>query len=818
MTQEALTSIDGVSGHTMADTPSALDDALTREALDTIEFAETLERVSAGAVGLEAKHRIRQRRPVADVQWIRNELADVEELTALFRRGIGPVAEPTPPVSGTLKRLRVEGSVLSPTELSELAAVLVASARVHDEIGRISEQAPRASRRTVSPLPPRFRLRLEQSVTPDGEVLDSASPALQQARRDVHEARRRLIARLESLLRESEAGAGASVTVREGRYVIPVRRSLRERPDGIVHDESASHETLFIEPTAAIPLGNALREAVLAEERAVLQVLRDLTNLLRPEAAHIALLAEMCVALDELIARARWAVVVDGAAPEMRLAPAPITILNGRHPLLLHGDREVIPFTLSLGAAERTLLITGPNTGGKTVLLKAVAVISALAQSGIIPPVANGTALQVCTRFAADVGDRQSIAASLSTFSAHMRAVVEILDVADAGTLVVIDEIGSGTDPMEGAALAAATLLELTDRGALSLITTHLGELKSLAAEHAHVVNGSLAFDTVALSPTYRFQKGVPGRSYGVAIARRLGLPDHLLAEAERRVPEAERNVDALLSALEERQQRLAEGEERVREADARLVELEERLTAVGAVQAARQKELSVRERSAERDGRRAARQLLLDARKTVEETLASARATVNDEEARAIRRTLESAVERETGELEEVESELKPTFPSQTNVIEVGDSVRSAGGLIGVVTERRSNDRLLVQIGSVKMTLPAHELRRVDDSETRPARPPARPDVEPPGAGESASMEVDLRGLTGDEAEAAVLAALDAAVVAAQPSLRVIHGMGTGVVRERVQALAASDRRVRTFAFAPRRQGGTGVTIVEFK
>ena len=504
------------------------------------------------------------------------------EVAGLFRRGDALLVEPIPDVGRALGRLRIDGSVLEGGQLAGIHRVLVAARLIQADLRRVAETAPRAGA-MARPLPDKtIERRLEQSVDPEGGVLDTASPRLAAARREVHAARHRLLRKLESLLRgldASTAPADASVTVRGGRYVIPVRRDSRSRPGGIVHDESGSAGTLFIEPSEAIELGNALREAEVNEERETLRVLRELTDLLRPELPLLRDLVEMCVAVDDLVARARYAMDVGGEVPEMAAAPAALRVVNGRHPLLLAGADPVVPFDLELPSEERTLLISGPNTGGKTVLLKAVGLATALAQSGIVPPVGAGSRLPVFRRYFADIGDRQSIAASLSTFSAHVRMLRRILDQADDATLVLLDEVGSGTDPAEGAALAAATLVSLTGRGTLTLATTHLGSLKDVASHTPGVVNASLQFDAATLTPTYRFLKGVPGRSYGLAIARRLGVPPAILADAEARVPDAERSLDALLAAVEERQRELAAAQAAQAERTVELDALEARLS-----------------------------------------------------------------------------------------------------------------------------------------------------------------------------------------------------------------------------------------------
>jgi DNA mismatch repair protein MutS2 len=766
--------------------------------------------VAGLAVGPMGAARVRARQPTDDLAWIAGELARAGEVAALFRRGDGLLAEPIPDVGPVLGRLRIAGSVLEAMDLARLHRVLVAARLVQADLRRVGETAPLASA-LARPLPGALlERRLEQSVDADGTVLDTASPRLAAARREVHAARQRLLRKLESLLRGLEsntAPAEATVTVRGGRYVIPVRRDSRHRPGGIVHDESGSAGTLFIEPAEAIELGNALREAQVEEERETLRVLRELTDLLRPELPALRDAVEMCVAVDDLVARARYAVAVEGEVPAVEEAPADLVVRNGRHPLLLAGTAAVVPFDLELPAEERTLLISGPNTGGKTVLLKAVGLAAALAQSGIVPPVGAGSRLPVFRRFYADIGDRQSIAASLSTFSAHVRMLRRVLDEADDAALVLLDEVGSGTDPAEGAALAAATLVSLTARRSLTLATTHLGSLKDVASHTPGVVNASLQFDAATLTPTYRFLKGVPGRSYGLAIARRLGVAPEILADAEARVPDAERSLDLLLAAVEERQRELAAAQVVVAERTIEQDALSARLAVQQEAQAAREAELRRREKDAERAGRQQARAYLLEARQLVEQALGAAR---TEAAAREARRMVEEGIREQGEELERVELTETAESPAREAAIDVGDRVRLASGGAGQVLEVRADGRLVVAMGAMKMVVEP-------DQATRTAARPTPADRPAPPPPSSSPLEIDLRGMTGDEAEQATVAAVDAAVLAEHPYLRIIHGMGTGVVRERVRRVVSSDRRVARFGFAPRNQGGTGVTIVEF-
>jgi len=784
----------------------------TGDALKDLEFALVLDQVAGHAAGELGAASVRERGPTTDLEWIRSELGLVEQAAGLIRVRLGVTPEPAPDLTQPLGRLRVEGSVLEIADLIAIKRSLIAARLVSGELKRVEKDAPLVAALN-RPLPSRgIERRLEISFDTDGYLLDAASPGLAAARKEVRAARERLIKRLEALLRAIEGATSGenSVTLRNGRYVIPLRRDARQRPGGIVHDESASGGTLFVEPAETIELGNALRAAEAAEDREILKVLRELTDLLRPELEIIREAHAMTVVVDDLVARARYATAVEGEKPVLQAAGTELVIRNGRHPLLFGG--KVVPFDLELVDSERTVLISGPNTGGKTVLLKAVGLISALAQSGVIPPVGPGTRLPVFQSFFADIGDRQSIAASLSTFSAHVQALRRILLEADSASLVLLDEVGSGTDPAEGAALAGAALASLTRRGAITLASTHLGSLKQLAAAMPGVVNASLEFDAASLSPTYRFLKGVPGRSYGLAIARRLGVPGDVLADAEAQIPDAERQLDAVLATLERRERELSERESALEERGSGLEALTARLTQESAAQAERDAELTRREREAEKQARKEAKSYLMDARRRVEAAISSVQSSAAEEAAaREARRLVEEGIQAESKALRQAEAQEKTDRPQATFF--AGQRVQVGQGGVGTVQEIRPDGKLVVAVGSVRMVVDPAALTPalVDVKRKSVSTAMSAPTASP------ASSEVDLRGMTGDEAETATLAAVDAAFIADRPYLRIIHGMGTGVVRERVRRVVSSDRRVKSFGNAPANQGGTGVTIVEF-
>jgi DNA mismatch repair protein MutS2 len=781
--------------------------------LETLEFPAALERVAAFAAGALGATRVRARMPDTDAERVRDALAQVAELAALVITDDTLRAEPVPDLTESLAVLRVPGSALEGTALGAFAVALAAAQVVGAALGRLERDAPRTAA-LRAPLPPRqLEPRLREAIDPAGDVLDGASRELARARRAVRETRAKLVARLERLLTDldpQDRAPDAAVTVRAGRYVIPVRSTARSRVGGIVHDASATRATVFVEPPEVIELGNDLRDCEADEQREVLRVLRDLTDTLRPHADAIAAAWEMCVAFDDLCARARYSVDVNGFAPD--IGGGPVKIRGGRHPLLLGGEIVVVAFDLELALDEYTVLISGPNTGGKTVLIKAVGLLCLLAQSGIIPSIGPHSRLPVFTQVFADIGDRQSIAASLSTFSAHVAALRDILEHSDGASLVLLDEVGSGTDPAEGAALAAAALRSLTRRHAVTLATTHLGALKRLASESVGVVNASLQFDADTLTPTYRLLKGIPGRSYGLAIARRLGVAGDVLADAERAVPDAERRLDALLADVEARARALTEREEALAQAEAAAVADEARLEERAGALSRHEREVTQRERSADARARDQARAYLLEARKTVEAALGQARAAVDEATAREARRMLEKAI---------AEAKDETWADGRTGGrkdLHVGDRVRTADGLVGAVQELRADGTIVLESGVLRVVTRVDAIATVLEptavSEARPqptARPPVRPSAD-------VVSEIKLLGLRVDEAEAELTHALDAAIQTDLPSLRIIHGKGTGALRELVHRVLEADPRIAHFALAPANQGGAGVTVVEFR
>ncbi len=795
---------------------------MNSHALAVLEFPRVLDVVAGHATSDLGAARIRALTPQADRSWLESEHARVAAVRAAAAGDDPWRPDPIPDLTSPLTRLRVIGAAWTGVELMAGATLLRSSRRTQAFLR--DPKRPAIVRALLAPLldaliaAPALEDLVEHAIQDDGTVKDDASPALRRIRRELRSAQGELVRILEremSRLEPHHRVADMSVTVRNGRYVIPVRREARMASGAIVHDTSASGATLFVEPPAAVEFGNRMRELESDEIEEIDRILREITDQFRPRRDEIIATLGALVTLDSLYARARFGETYACAPVTLVPSREGFAIRNGRHPLLLAQGADVVPFDLEMRADERTLLVSGPNTGGKTVLLKAIGLISALAQSGIPAPVGPESRVAIFDDAFADVGDEQSIEASLSTFSAHLKNLAEILRLATPDSLVLVDELGSGTDPIEGAALGWAILEDLTARGTLTLATTHLGTLKELATQVPAVVNASLQFDAVALEPTYRLIKGIPGRSYGISIARRLRLPERVVDRAEERLPQQERDVAALIEQLENREEEL---NRRDAEAAAILDDARRRI----ADTARRERNVRERERLAERESRQDARRYLLDARTEIERTIKSLKAQgaeAVDQAGREARKRAEELAAHQNAELDRLEREeanvqRRAAPPSRRNEpIAVGDTVEvgTVGGKLGRVIELRDGDAI-VAVGAIKLTVPRNSIARSEQritSETASTWTGDLPEVHVP-------TEIDLRGMRPDEAESAVLQALDASVRADLRSLRIIHGKGTGALRDRVAEMLRKDTRVRAFRLGAWNEGGAGVTIAE--
>ena len=786
---------------------------MNAHALEVLEFERVLRRVARRASSDVGRARILALRPRIDPRDVARELGRVAATMRFVDEVPSFAPGPIPDVREELAALGVDGAVLDPMGIHRLGVLLSTSRRLARELGAHAEPYPELDALAERLVDLRgVEEAIERCVDDEGQVRSTASDDLKRIRdrlRGAHARIVRLLERYLATLPERFVVSDASVTIRDGRHVIPIRREGKSEVGGIVHDESQTGATLYVEPPAAIEATNRLRDLERDEAREIRRILGAMTERLAPHRDDVAGAFDALVDFDTLHARARAAVAWNGVRPEVLPAPGEgLELRDARHPLLLEsGTEEVIPYDLVLEPQERCIVVSGPNTGGKSVFLKATGLIAALTQSGVVPPVGRGTRLPVFTSFYADIGDEQSIAQSLSTFSAHLANLSDLVSSADRGSLVLIDEMGTGTDPSEGAALSRAVLEELVRRGATTMASSHLGELKQLDTPDSGIVNASLQFDSDRMEPTYRLTKGRPGRSYGLAIARRLGFPTEVLDRAEAHLDEGTVRMEDLLERLEQRER---EVERLIHELDRERARTERLRSDVEK----RASTLHEAERTAEERAHTDARKMLLDARAEVEEAIRAMQEAVSkgasvEDAGREARRVVEGAARRHG---EATRARARPKGPGAEADVGEGDTVRiRSTGAKGRVVEVRDG-RGIVEVGAMRFEV------RIDDLESVDAPPPRRSTGggwTGPEKGE-VRTEVDLRGMRVDEMQRELERMLDHAVLEDLPELRIIHGKGTGALRQRVAEILSTDRRVRSFRMGGPGEGGAGVTVAD--
>ena len=787
---------------------------MNQHALEVLEFERVLDKVAQRASSEPGRKSLLERFPGTDRDGIVSELGQVEATARFLEERPDWDLGPIPDVRDKLDQLSTEGAVLDASGLHQIRLLICTSRLLSVELRSVEE--PMLELVTIAGKLIELGSLEEtigRSVDEKGMVLNSASRDLNRIRESLKGAHSGVVRKLEghlARLPERFVVPDASVTIREGRYVIPLRREGRREVGGIVHGESQTGATLYVEPPLAIELMNRVRDLEGEEAREILRILGALTELLARESDKIYGAFEALIEFDTLYARAKVARSWGGVAPELlREGERGFEIREGRHPLVLEsGETPVVPFDLKMAPDERALVVSGPNTGGKSVLLKGIGLIAALAQSGIIPPVGPGTRVPIFRSFFADIGDEQSIAHSLSTFSAHLVNLRDIVACADEFSLVLIDEMGTGTDPAEGAALARSILEDLVSRGSLAIISSHLGELKELDQEGSGVVNASLQFDSDRMRPTYHLVKGRPGRSYGLAIARRLKFPSRILDRAEMHRDDGAVRIEELLTRLERQ-------EEEVSQLAHKLVIEKDRATRLKSDLDARESALQEAERSAEEQTREKARKLLLKAREEVEAAIlelrgAAKRGETLEDASRVARRRVEYAVSQQRSSIPEERRDGEPTN------VTLGDQVtiRSLGSQ-GTVIDIRGG-RALVEVGSLRLEVTLTDL---DFAGLVPEEQGTVYPLDGWSANQDSnlSLEVDLRGLRVDEMERELTHALDEAVVGDLAELRIIHGKGTGALRKRVGEMLEQDLRVQGFRMGSINEGGAGVTVASF-
>ena len=696
------------------------------------------------------------------------------------------------------------GQAIEPTDLQDAANALDTAWRARQLAMRLAERTPRiaAIAEAIADFRP-FVAEVSRAITPRGAVADDASPELAAVRRELRGAQGRLEQRARTALADAVRRGIAQeelLTERNGRMVIPVKADFRGQLPGIVHDVSSSGATVFLEPMSVVETGNEVRELQLAEEREERRVLLQLSAMVgEREGEALETLAAMA-RLDLLRAKVLLGKRLGAALPRANgddswLGERGETrVVRARHPLLW-GD--VVPIELDLSEEAPGLLITGPNTGGKTVALKTVGLLTLMAQAGLPVPCDEGSRFVTYGAIHADIGDEQSIEQSLSTFSSHMRTMGGILEAAAPGTLVLLDELGAGTDPEEGAALSRAILEALLDRGCTIIATTHHGELKTFAQEEPRLRNASVEFDLATLSPTYHLTIGLPGQSNAIAIARRLGIDEGVLERAEERIAPETRELDGLLD--EARRERAAAAEARGREEAAKHEAEELRL------QLAEQHRTIESEREA----------ILGRARREGEALVARAQRELERLERRERERTVDRAAAERLqaldAEIEAAGKEATERAGAWLDTVSPGDvvSVRDIPQQGEAVTGVGPDGRVEVRFGSMRMKVSVDRIERTEPQLTPKA--PARVNLPPPTA---VPMELDLRGQRADEAVMTFEGHLDEAFRAGLPSIRIIHGKGTGALRAAIREALSRHPLVRRYETAPPQEGGDGVTI----
>ncbi len=776
--------------------------------LRVLEYDKILERLAAHCDFPPSAERARALRPTPSLRKARVRLAETGEarrLLASHPLNIGGARDIRSQVD-----LAARGGVLEAGDLLEIKDTLAACRDLKKAILRLEDEYPLLAQ-VASRLPDTYGIvtAVSHALSERGEVLDTASPDLASIRAELRVAHDRLTARLQKIITNPKIAPmlqEAIITQRDGRYVIPLRAEFKGQIKAIVHDQSASGATLFVEPLSLVELNNRYRELQLAERDEVRRVLADLS-------AHVAAHAEAILSglralaeLDLLFAKARYAEELDASEPTLLDSAnrPPLRLLSARHPLL--DPETVVPIDVVLEEGVRALVITGPNTGGKTVTLKTVGLLALMAQAGLHIPAQEGSELPCFRAVYADIGDEQSIEQSLSTFSAHIKTIIRILKKADARSLVVLDELGAGTDPQEGSALARAILSYLLERGAMTLVATHYPELKLYAHATEGVMNASVEFDLHTLRPTYHLTIGLPGRSNALAIAKRLGLPEAVLAAARSEIhPDALRAED-LLDEIQ-RQRRLAHKERRKaekarREAHRLRRELTERLEKIEDERLAILEEAREEARAeveALREEVRELRRMLRKARQPLE--------IAKEVEARV--EALEKNVPRRAPR-RRVDEEPLPA---------IGDRVHIRSLKVDGVVTALDGEEAEVQAGMLRVRVPLDDLRRksAPEADAAPRRAEASPAVQSVST-PLPSVDLDLRGRRVDEALEALERHLEQAYLAGLPFVRVIHGKGTGALRQAVREALRGNPYAASFEEGKEGEGGAGVTVVKVK
>lgn len=783
-----------------------------QKALKTLEFTKIKEQLVAYATSAIGKEKALQLAPSTNFDEVVKWQEETDESAKVLRlKGnvpLGGIFDIRPQA----KRAQV-GGTLSPMELMEIASTIRAGRVLNRFFDELAEQEIETELLTVyiESLHPLIDLQQEitYAIGEHGEVLDSASDHLRILRNQLRTNESRVREKLESMIRSSNASkmlSDAIVTIRNDRFVIPVKQEYRNHYGGIVHDQSSSGQTLFIEPQVIMQLNNVLQETRVKEQQEIDRILTELSvqvSAYTPELFHnVSVLAQ----LDFMFAKARYAKTMNGSKPILN-QEGRVKLFKAKHPLI--PADTVVANDIFLGDTFTTIVITGPNTGGKTVTLKTIGLCTLMAQAGLQIPVLDGSEVAVFSNVYADIGDEQSIEQSLSTFSSHMVNIVEILEKVDHDSLVLFDELGAGTDPQEGAALAISILDEVYSRGARVIATTHYPELKAYGYDREGVMNASVEFDVESLRPTYKLLIGIPGRSNAFEISKRLGLADSVINHARSHIGEDTNKVEMMIASLEE-SRRLAEEEEQeaadyLKQSEKLHRELQQQI-----VEYYHERDSLIAKASDE------ATTIIEQAKKEAEAIIHDLRKLRTEKQADVKEHELIEAKQRLDAATPAPKKATKVSTTSQKRVWSSGDEVKvTSFGQKGYLLEKASSNEWHVQMGIMKMKVKEDDLEFIKsaqkEKETKPLTTIRGKDFH-------VSLELDLRGERYDSALARVDKYIDDALLASYPRVSIIHGKGTGALRQGVQDYLKNHRSVKRIRFGEAGEGGTGVTVVEFK
>lgn len=759
------------------------------------------------------KQRAYQLVPYIQIEEINKALLETEDAVQLLRLKGGIPSPRLKDVTAHLKRLEMNAA-LNGQELAEIGKVLSSAKDVVKFFEQVASENIELHYVDILAqqltLLPSVLQSMQTALAQDGSVLDDASVELRRIRQQIKRHEQAIREKLDALIRRKQAQLTETlVTIRNDRFVIPVKAEYRHSFGGLVHDQSATGQTLFIEPEEVVVLNNRLRTLQHDEKQEIERILWALCEMLRPYTAEIALNNALLGELDFINAKALYAKALKATLPTVSMSNE-VSLYGARHPLI--DAKAVVKNDILMGEEYQCIVITGPNTGGKTILLKTLGLLQLMGQAGLHLPVDEGSQIAVFTQIFADIGDEQSIEQNLSTFSSHMTNIIAILAQVDQHSLVLFDELGSGTDPQEGASLAVAILDELATKGSYVVATTHYPELKMYGYNRPNTLNASMEFDSETLAPTYKFLLGIPGRSNALDISRRLGLSEHIIAYAREFIHEDSQQLNTMINELE----RLRQQVEREKEQVKRDMQQADKLLAE--VNLAKQLFEEQRDQL-ESQAKQQANQLVEKAQVGAEKILADIRQLQLRQGHSVVKE--HELIEKKTAlaQLKHAESLKKNKVlqkAKRNKDLKVGDQVEVMSyGQRGVIEQKHNDQEFVVKMGLLKMKVALSDLRLIDAD--NPKQKKYIPTLKG-GRAKSVTSQLDLRGQRYEDALIELDRYLDSAILAGYAQVTIVHGRGTGAIREGVIKQLKKHRGVASFEFAPINQGGNGATIAKFK